>query len=213
MNVHTVWLDKNKNGLPVKLVLGEFFNSQLKEGAKMFEAIILYDFVHDGKHLKGASWSIEKEHAKVQPNFPEAKLKCDLDDIDIIKMNDDIKVKIYWAKDIFGSDGDIMLLKKEPKELALVELCEGQMLLARSEPTVDDRIGLQISNKYNKVLFFGVGDLVQEPYNSQEYHFVVHFRELYSWKSPNPGSCGTVTGGAKKGRSKRSSQNPRTYDR
>lgn len=90
----------------------------------------------------------------------------------------------------------------ELRRIALVEVRDGQVWILRSEPTLDNRIGLTISNSKGKPLFTGIGDLTEVEYAplrpgvkpKKGHAFAFVFSEIYSWRRSSPLSCAHTSG-------------------
>jgi hypothetical protein len=70
--------------------------------------------------------------------------------------------------------------------------CQGGSLhdaidwVVRSEPTVDDRLGITITNRKGKALLIGIGDLVE---GATGYYFAAQGQEVFQWRKASPSSC------------------------
>lgn len=156
----------------------------------MLTTTFTYEFVLDNdERIKGASLWTETGSEKEQPKFPGSRLECDLDNVDSVILSDGRVIKAFWAKNVFGPDGDPLLLMKEPCDLALILTFEGQTLIGRAEPTLDDKIGLSISNERNRVLFTGVGSLVEIYEPVQGYQLIANLQAVYNWRRSSPSGC------------------------
>jgi hypothetical protein len=161
---------------------------------------LTYDFTLDnGERIKGGSLRTEINPERDQPEFPGSDIQCDLENVDSIVLSDDRTVQVFWAQDVFGPDGDpLLLMEDQPRDLGLIVTCEGQTWILRSEPTLDDRIGLNISNERGKTLFTGVGDLVEiaEP---RIHQLIASFDAVYRWRRSSPKACAHCHGAVRKG--------------
>jgi hypothetical protein len=114
---------------------------------------------------------------------------------------------VAWgATDIFGPDGNALLLLDNqegiPRDIALFQFHEGETWIARSEPTLDNRLAITVANEKNKVLLTGIGDLVEidfEPLKpdlppKKGHQLIVTYHETYKWKQSNPGGCAHCAG-------------------
>jgi hypothetical protein len=114
--------------------------------------------------------------------------------------------RIYWSDEVFGTDGDAQLLMNDregvPLDIALIEVRPGQVWILRSEPTMDDRVGITISNSSGKVLFTGIGDVTPVEFTplkpdlkpKQGHILTFVFNEVYRWRRSSPMSCGHTSG-------------------
>ena len=171
-----------------------------------------YEFtLKDGEVIRGTTLYKTIQPQKRQPDFPESSIRCDLDRVEVIVTSDArFTPKIFWSDEVFGTNGDARILREErdgvPLDIALIEVREGQTWIVRSEPTMDDRIGIAISNSKGKVLFTGIGDLTPveftplkqdlKPKSGHVLTFV--FSEVYSWRRSSPMSCGHCSGADRK---------------
>jgi len=103
-------------------------------------------------------------------------------------------IKVFWNKEIFGPAGNPTLLKTGHHDLALIEFFEGQVFVGRSEPTIDDRIGLAIVTEKGRTLFTGVGDLLEIPAPAPvPYHQLIASLDLvYQFKAASPSGCAHI---------------------
>jgi len=160
-----------------------------------------YDLVLErGVRTKGASLWTRSGAEKERPYCESSSLDVDLENVDSIFLSDGRVVKVFWATDVFGPEGDVSLLMAEGvRDLALIETFEGQVLIAKSEPTLDDRIGVSIVNEENKTLFTGVGDLIEIDLTEREYQgpqpgyqgrqFLAYLEDTYQWRQSSPSGC------------------------
>lgn len=167
-----------------------------------------YEFtLKDGEVIRGTTLHTKIERQDRHPEFPGSKIRCDLDRTHVIVTSDArFAPKIFWSNDVFGTDGDAQLLRLErdglPLDIALIEIREGQTWIVRSEPTMDNRIGISVSNSSAKVLFTGIGNLFPVQYTplrpnlrpKQGNILTFVFNEVYSWRRSSPLSCGHCAG-------------------
>lgn len=170
--------------------------------------LLNFEFIlRDGEVARGTSLYKTREPQKRQPDFPGSDIKCDLERVEVVVTTDlRIRPKIFWRDDVFGKNGNGLLLTEErdgiPLDIALIEALEGQVWILRSEPTLDNRIGITISNSKGKVLFTGIGDLTPHTFTSenpdlkpvQGHIFTFFFNEIYSFRRSSPMSCGHTSG-------------------
>ena len=172
-----------------------------------------YRFVNeDAKRLDGTTlWSHDRPE-KTQPKFPRTSIKCDLERVTHVETSEGVlAVKIYWSDEIFGSDGNGLLLKEgkpggPPRDIALLELHAGQAWIVRSEPTLDDRIGVVVANVYGMPLMAGVGDLTPVDFTpvrkglppKRGHIFTCLLREIYSSRVQNPTGPAHTSGAARR---------------
>ena len=135
-------------------------DDQPDKAQSKFEASVSYDFTDSrGRRFKGLALRTETRGEKAHPKFPTTDIKCNLANVDIIHLRHGAEVKIFWDKLIFGPKGDVLMLKQKARDSALVVSCEGQVLIARTEPLSDGRIGCSVYNAEGRVVLIGVGDL------------------------------------------------------
>lgn len=167
--------------------------------------------LRSGEVVRGTSLYKTFELQEHQPDFPGSDIKCDLERVEVVVTTDPrIRPKIFWREDVFGVNGNGLLLTEErdgvPLDIALIEALEGQVWILRSEPTLDQRIGITISNSNGKVLFTGIGDLTPHTFTSenpdlkpvQGHIFTFYFSEIYSFQRSSPMSCGHTSGADRK---------------
>lgn len=158
----------------------------------MLEITFCYTgFLSDGKYAKLISRGTKVVREKSQPRFPSSKIKCDLDNVDLILSSLDRPIKVYWSKDVFGANGNILrLLEKGYREIALITIGDDHTWVMRAEPTMDGQVGLTVFDQKNQVRLIGVGDVVEVNHRkTRAYHFIATYREVYSWGSRNPRGC------------------------
>jgi hypothetical protein len=174
--------------------------------------IATYEFtLKDGEVIRGATLYTELRQHDRQPEFPGSNIRCDLERVEVIVTSDSrFTPKIFWSDEVFGTNGNAQLMREDregvPLDIALLEIREGQTWIMRSEPTMDDRIGITISNDKGKVLFTGLGDLTPVEYTplrpdlkpKQGNIFTFSFSEVYKWRRSSPFSCGHTSGADRK---------------
>jgi hypothetical protein len=161
----------------------------------------------EGEFLKGATIGMDIGPERVQPGFEGSDIECDLERVFRLRTtNGDLAPKIFWADSIFGADGDARLLLEDRKgalhDIALIQVTEDEVWIARSEPTLDNRLGITVANEENKVLLLGLGDLIEvdlEPTTPElppkkGHQLIVTLHESYKWKHASPSGCGHTTG-------------------
>lgn len=167
-----------------------------------------YEFtLSDGEVIRGATLYTKIEPQSSQPDFPNSDIQCDLERVEVVTTSDArFTPKIFWSNAVFGPEGNAKLLLEEregvPLDIALVEIRKGQTWVVRSEPTMNDRLGITIANDKGKVLFVGIGDLTPvefvplkkglKPKKGHVLTFV--FNEIYSWRRSSPMRCGHTSG-------------------
>jgi hypothetical protein len=165
-----------------------------------------YEFIlRDGEVLRGTTLSTEVIAQERQPEFPGSD--CDLEGVEVITTTDArFTPKIFLAADVFGPDGEASLLMEdldgELRDIALLEVREGQVWIVRTEPTLDDRVGVTIANADGKVLFTGIGDVtpveftpLREGLKRKRGHVLTFaFSEIYKWRRSSPMQCGHTAG-------------------
>jgi hypothetical protein len=172
-----------------------------------------YEFtLKGGEVIRGATLYSKTERQEKQPHFPGSNIRCDLERVEVIHTSDArFRPRIFWSDQIFGKDGNAQLLKElrneGPLDIALVEVQKDcQPWIVRSEPTLDDRIGITVSSSKGQVLFTGIGDLTPVEFTPrkpelkprQGHILTFVFREVYSWRMYNPMDCGHTTGSVRK---------------
>jgi hypothetical protein len=165
----------------------------------MLATTLTFDFtLNTNEHVKGGSLWTESGPEQDQPRFSGANLECDLESVDRIILSNGRIVKVFWEKSIYGRDGDMSALMKEPRDIALIVTCEGQVLVGKSEPTMDNRIAFTIANEQGKVLYVGMGDLIEvnEPLSHQQ--LLASIENIYSWRSSSPKACAHCHGSVRK---------------
>jgi hypothetical protein len=159
-----------------------------------------YAFVlRDGEVVKGTTMYADIRAEERQPEFSGCDMVCDLDHVEVVTTSDErFTPKIFWSNDIFGPKGNGELLLEHRNghllDIGLFHVREGQTWLIQTEPTLDDRIGVAISNESGKTLFTGVGDLTPvefiplreglEPKSGHVFTFV--FNSVYNWRHSSP---------------------------
>lgn len=170
--------------------------------------LLNFEFMlRDGEIVRGTGLYKTVQPQRYQPDFPGTDIKCDLERVEVIVTTDPrIRPKVFWREDVFGVNGNGLLLTEErdgvPLDIALVEALEGQVWIVRSEPTLDSRIGITISNTNGKVLFTGIGDLTPHTFTSEDpevkpiqgHFFTFYFSEVYSFRRSSPMSCAHTSG-------------------
>lgn len=156
----------------------------------MLAATMTYEFIlENGERTKGASLWTTTGPEREQPAYPGSNIECDLESVDSIILSDGRIIKVFWAREIFGQTGEPLLLREGPRDLALILTFEGEVLIARSEPTLDDRIGLSVHSEQGRVRLTGIGDLVEIKEPSRTYQLVGDLESVYSWRKLSPSSC------------------------
>lgn len=165
-----------------------------------------YEFIHENAPaLKGATLGLEIGPEKAQPNFRESKIRCDLQNVfKLVTTNAGIAPKIFWEDEVFGSNGNALLLlqKGAPRDIALIAIHENEAWLARSELTLDKRLAITVVSEANKLLFVGTGDVIEVDLKPMKpglppkkgHQVIVTLHEVYPWMSPNPGGCAHCAG-------------------
>jgi len=156
----------------------------------MLSFSISYEFVVSrGKRIRGAStWTTTQRHP-TQPSFKGCRMKCDLENVDVVQLSDGRKLTIFWNEALFGPKGKPKRLLERAYDLALIRTFERQVLLARSEPTLDGRIGIWVVNQEGKPLFTGVGDLVAFPKPIGIEQLLASFEPTFRWRRSSPSAC------------------------
>jgi hypothetical protein len=166
-----------------------------------------YEFIlRDGEVLRGATLYSELRREEYQPDFPGSDIRCDLERVEVIATSDErFMPKIFWSDEVFGESGDAALLtgdRQDPLDIGLIQIREDQVWIIRSEPTIDDRIGISVFNDRGKVLFTGVGDLTPVEYSPLRHglppkkgHVLTFtFHEVFKWRRSSPMECGHTSG-------------------
>lgn len=180
----------------------------MSEQATFANVTFAYEFVlPNGEPLKGATLGISVGAEKRQPEFHGSEIKCDLERVFTLKTsNAGLNPKIFWADDIFGAEGDGLLMlghhQGVPHDIALLQVHENETWIARSEPTLDKRLAITVSNQKNKVLLLGVGDLVEVDFEPNRpglppkkgHELIATLHETYKWIQSNPVSCASCAG-------------------
>lgn len=180
----------------------------------MTNITLTYDLtLRDGKRIKGATLRTITGAEERQPDFPGSKIKCDLETVDTVTTTHSslgITPKFFWAEEIFGREGNPLLLLEDregiPQDIALIHIREGQTWIVRSEPTLDNYLGITVSNERNKVLFAGTGDLVEVEFTplkpnlppKQGHQLIMTIQEIYRWKYSSPMSSGHTCGSTRR---------------
>lgn len=173
--------------------------------------LISYEFYsREGEPIRGSTLYTEIVEDKRQPEFPGSDIRCDLQRVEAVTTSDGhFSPRVYWRDDVFGTEGspDILLEDRDgvPLDIALVQLREGETWIVRAEPTMNNRIGVTISNS-RKPLFVGVGDLSEVEYTplrerlspKRGTSFTFTFSEIFSWRRGSPFSCGHTSGADRK---------------
>jgi hypothetical protein len=101
-------------------------------------------------------------------------------------LSDGRTICIYWNAVLFDGEVRVSEIQAGPRILAIVRAFGHHDLVARSEPTTDGRLGVNIHNREGKVLLTGLGDVgVSEsgPW------FAAQGREIFRWQRASPSSC------------------------
>jgi hypothetical protein len=172
----------------------------VEEEAALLTAEFSYEFVlNDNKRVTGASVEVKPSKEKLAPRCANASIECDIDAVDIVRLSHGGESKVFWDKHAFGADGDPRILLKGPRDVALIVTCEGQVLVVRSDPTANGRVGLAVYNEGNKVLLVGVGDLVEvDVDNARIPQLVATFHPAYEYMRWSPKMCAHLSGAARK---------------
>jgi hypothetical protein len=104
----------------------------------------------------------------------------------VVELTDGRRVRVFWNANLFGERFAHESLQAGPCVLARIDAFARYKLVARSEPTVDHRLGVTISNEEGKVLMLGVGDVVKGEHG---HHLVVQGHETYQWRAASPSAC------------------------
>jgi hypothetical protein len=159
-------------------------------GTQMLSFQITYEFVVSrGKRIRGASTWTTSERRPTQPSFKGSAMKCDLDNVDVVQLSDGRKLAVFWNDELFGPKGRPKRLLQRAHDLALIRTFERQVLLARSEPTLDGRIGIWVVNQEGKPLFTGIGDLVEFPPPIGVEQLLASVEPTFRWKRSSPSGC------------------------
>lgn len=171
---------------------------------------INYEFLlKGGKITRGTTKRKVIESHKCQPEFPGSDIRCDLERVEAIVTSDDLyRPRIFWSDEVFGVHGNGRLLKEAQLDIALIDIPDCQTWLMRSEPTLDDMVGLTVINSKGRLLFAGIGDLVPtefEPIDRasklmpiQGFVFTYWIKEVFRWGTPNPVGSAHTSGADRK---------------
>lgn len=166
-------------------------------------------FDRDRSPIRGATLYSQYVQEEEPPPFPGTDIRCDLERVELITTSHDrIQPKVFWNDELFGPEGriDSMLDDRggEPLDLALIQIREDRedfTWIIRSEPTMNGRIGVTISNT-RKPLFVGIGDITEVEFTplreglprKSGHIFTFTFHEIYSWRRGSPFGCATTSG-------------------
>jgi hypothetical protein len=165
---------------------------------KMLDLVLSVDWIEeDGEPFKGTAVAVETKAAREPPAIEGVNTEFDLTAVDHIALSNGRIIRLYWANNIFGSEGDPLVLNRDSTEAALI-VAEGcGAFVCRTEPTLDGRVGIVIEDEKRRVRFVGVGDVL-ETKNGIE--FVSHGNEVYPWRRGNPSGCAHTDWAKKKKR-------------
>ena len=67
------------------------------------------------------------------------------------------------------------------------------MLIARSDPTLNDRVGVAVYNEHGKVIFVGIGDLVEITEPVHTHQLIAELQPAYEYITWSPGFALTAS--------------------
>lgn len=175
----------------------------------MLSTTFTYHFEENSEAFKGGSVRTENVADDERVAFRGSDIDVDYEHVDHVFLSDGHMAKFYWAQGLLTPDGEPQRLLEGLTDLAIITAaCEGPWLV-RSEPTIEDRVGVFVINEDGKPLFTGVGDLVEvevtpvgepggrSPKRAQQ--LIVTFEAVYSWRASSPKACAHCHGSARKG--------------
>ncbi len=113
-----------------------------------------------------------------------------------VDLTDGRFIRVFWNAALFGQQLDVDSIMRGPCVLATVDAFGRHELTVRSEPTVDNRLGVTVSNPSGKVLLLGMGDIIED---EQGNHLVAQGRETFQWRKASPSSCAHTNYAVKNG--------------
>jgi hypothetical protein len=104
-----------------------------------------------------------------------------------VKLTDGRLMRVFWNANLFGDALNVNALTNGPCVLGVVNAFGNHELIVRSEPTMDNRLGVTVCNRNGKALLLGMGDIFQD---GQDAYLIAEGRETFQWRKASPSSCG-----------------------
>lgn len=150
-------------------------------GPPKMQIICHYDLEIEGKHLKGGTTRSESRTVSTPPpKLNGSNIRYNLQEVDHLYTTDGLQFKVFYNDDVFGPEAKLTHLLDGPHDIAVIEFHgKDHFFLARTEPILGGRLGLQIINSKHKTLLVGQGDLVTD--NSGKMSLYLSFNIVYPW--------------------------------
>jgi hypothetical protein len=153
----------------------------------MLDVVLTFEFVLlNGEHIQGSAVRVETIEVDEHPRVGGVDITLDLTAVDRVILSDGQSIDVYWADDLFGPSGDPDILKREPREAAVLLAYDHPPFVLRTEPTLDGRLGITIEED-RKVRFVGRGDVLE---TEDGIAFISSGKEIYPFRPGNPSGCG-----------------------
>lgn len=153
---------------------------QIARGGAKMQIVCHYDFEIEGKHFKGGTTRSESHAATaLPPSFAGSDIKCSLQQVDRVHTTDGLQLKLFYNEDVFGPNAKLGRLLDGPHDIAMIEVHGKYHYLARTEPILGGRLGLQVINSRQKTLLTGQGDVVTD--DRGEMVLYLSFNIVYPW--------------------------------
>lgn len=166
------------------------------------ELILSYDLLDaEGKSSRGCVASVRPHDAgsplSALPEFSDEGVRYASQSTYDVELTDGRRMRVFWNSVLFGDDVDAEAIMEGPCILAAVDAFGRHELIIRSEPTMDNRLGVTVSNRAGKVLLLGMGDIIRD--EKGNHSFFAEGRETFQWRRASPSSCGHTNYAVKNG--------------
>lgn len=165
------------------------------------ELILSYELLDaEGRSCRGGVASVRpySKNAALadRPQFTEDGISYEPHCTYDVELTDGRVIRVFWNANLFGGALDVDALTSGPCVLGAVDAFGRHELIVRSEPTVNNRLGVSVCNRTGKVLLLGMGDIIQD---GKEAHLVAEGRETFQWRRASPSSCAHTNYAVKNG--------------
>ena len=155
------------------------------------DLILSYELKDEtGRSTRGGVASIVLSNAKSgtfhHPEFSEAGVQYAPSHTYDVELTDGRFLRVFWNAPLFDKRLDVDSLTKGPCIIAVINAFGKYELIVRSEPSLNKRLGVSISNRKGKVLLMGMGDILED---KQGAYLVAEGRETFQWLRASPSSC------------------------
>ncbi|HUA31586.1 MAG TPA: hypothetical protein VMC03_22095 [Streptosporangiaceae bacterium] len=152
----------------------------LGSGRAKMQIVCHYDFEIDGKQFKGGTTRSESRPVTAAPpSFTGSDIRCNLQEVDHVYTTDGLLFKLFYNEDIFGPTAKLERLSDSPHDIAMIQVHDRYHYLARTEPILGGRLGLEVINSRRKTLLTGQGDVVTDDSGEKSLYF--SFNIVYPW--------------------------------